>query len=303
MIVLLALALQEAPLPPAPRSPAPAAAPAAASTLDRPAGGDAQAPVNDPWEKLNRKIDRFNHAVDTVTMKPVMQVYKGLVPGVARDHISLAIANLAAPVTAINDLLQLHFGNLLKTVTRFGFNSTVGIGGLFDAAAAAGTPGHVADFGQTLGRWGVKPGPYVVLPFFGPADLRDAVGLAVDNFGDPVALTYMHITSTQGAIRVGLVLTDIRLNIDPALQAANEAADPYAFARSGYAQHRAALVREARGEQEVLSDYGSDEPAAPEPAAAPAPAPAPAPAAVPAEPAASAAPAPASSPAPVEPPK
>ena len=84
----------------------------------------------------------------------------------------------------------------------------------------------------------------MVLPFFGPADLRDAVGLAVDNFGDPVADPICTSPSTQGAIRVGLVLTDIRLNIDPALQAANGRPIPMPVARSGYAQHRAALVRE-----------------------------------------------------------
>ncbi|MBS0254741.1 MAG: VacJ family lipoprotein [Proteobacteria bacterium] len=275
-------------------------APAAAQTTTapvstQPAADATGASIRDPWEKFNRKVDKFNHAVDKVTMKPVMQVYKGVVPGVARDHISLAIANLAEPVTAINDLLQLHFGNLLKTVTRFGYNSTIGLGGLFDAAAAAGTPGHVADFGQTLGRWGVKPGPYVVLPFFGPSDLRDTLGLAVDNFGDPVALTYMHLTTTQGAVRVGLVITDLRVRLDPALQAAEEAADPYAFARAGYAQHRAALVRQARGEAEVLADYGADPaPADPAPATPPS-----------ADTPASATLAPVSSPAPasVEPPK
>lgn len=275
MILLLALALQEAPLP------SPAAVPPAPPAAAAPAATDG-ATLRDPWEKFNRKVDRFNHSVDKVTMKPVMQVYKALVPGVARDHIGMAVANLNEPITALNDLLQLHFGNLVKTVARFGYNSTVGIGGLFDAAAAAGTPRHVADFGQTLGRWGVKPGHYVVLPFFGPSDVRDMFGLAVDNFGDPAALTYFPLTSTQGAVRVGLMLTDLRLNLDPALQAAEEAADPYAFARSGYAQHRAAVVREARGEAEVVPDYGAD--AAPAPDAAPAASPA-------------------TSPAPVEPPK
>ena len=268
MILLLALALQEAPVSaaaaPTVAAPAPAVAaapavpaPAAASPASQPAPTDA-ATLRDPWEKFNRKVDRFNHIADKVTLKPVMMVYKTVLPGVARDHIGMAVANLNEPITALNDLLQLHFGNLVKTVARFGFNSTVGIGGLFDAAAAAGTPRHVADFGQTLGRWGVKPGHYVVLPFFGPSDVRDMFGLAVDNFGDPAALTYFPIKSTQGAVRVGLMLTDLRLNLDPALQAAEEAADPYAFARSGYAQHRAALVREARGESEVLPDYGND---------------------------------------------
>ena len=292
MILLLALALQEAPSPP-PAAPANPPAAVAAAPAGPPVNADAT--LRDPWEKFNRKVDRFNHAVDKVTLKPVMQVYKALVPGVARDHLSLAVANLAEPVTAINDLLQLHFGNLIRTVARFGFNSTVGLGGLFDAAAAAGTPRHVADFGQTLGRWGAKPGPYLVLPFFGPSDLRDGIGLAVDNFGDPVALTYMHLTTTQGAVRVGMVITDIRINVDPALQAAEEAADPYAFARAGYAQHRAALVRQARGEAEVVPDYGAETP----PEAAPAPEPTPANATQP--PAETPAPSPVS--APVEPPK
>jgi phospholipid-binding lipoprotein MlaA len=292
----LALALQEASIAAPPAPPAQTAAPVAASA----AAGAAPAPdgtaLRDPWEKFNRKVDRFNHAIDKVTLKPAMQLYKAVLPGVARDHIGMAVANLNEPITALNDLLQLHFGNLVKTVCRFGFNSTVGLGGLFDAAAAAGTQRHVADFGQTLGRWGVKPGQYVVLPFFGPSDVRDMFGLAVDNFGDPAALTYFPITSTQGAVRVGLMLTDLRLNLDPALQAADEAADPYAFARSGYAQHRAALVREARGESEVLPDYGNDTASSTGPDAAPA-----APAA--AAPAAPAEPAPSSPPAPVEPPK
>lgn len=288
MILLLALALQEAPVSaaaaPAVTASAPAVAaaptvPASPAVAAIPPSPPAAAPADaatlrDPWEGFNRKVDRFNQVADKVTLKPVMQVYKAVLPGVARDHIGMAVANLNEPITALNDLLQLHFGNLVKTVARFGFNSTVGIGGLFDAAAAAGTPRHVADFGQTLGRWGVKPGQYLVLPFFGPSDVRDMFGLAVDNFGDPAALTYFPIKSTQGAVRVGLMLTDLRMNLDPALQATKEAADPYAFARSGYAQHRAALVREARGESEALPDYGSDTgsgavPAAPNPPPAP----------------------------------
>ncbi len=268
-MLLLALALMD--LPQA-SQPLPDPAPAATA----PAAPPAPFAVRDPWEKTNRAIDRFNTGLDKVTFKPLSKAYVAVVPDYPRTRIARMVDNLNEPITALNDVLQLHPRALGRTALRMVINTTIGLGGMFDVAADAGLPRHIADFGQSLGRWGVRPGPYLVLPFFGPANLRDGLGRLVDNVGDPVALTFAPLTSTQGAVRASLMLIDERTRLDSTLQAISEASDPYAFARSGYMQNRAATVREARGEAEVLPDYdmppaASPLPAAPPTAAAPAP--------------------------------
>ena len=196
-------------------------------------------------------------AIDRHFLGPVARGYSAVLPGVVRHHISLVIANLDEPVTIVNHLLQLHFGRFGKSLVRFTLNSTVGLGGIFDFASHHKLPHQGADFGQTLGRWGVKPGNYAVLPLLGPSNQRDALGRAVDLAGDPVSWLLGGITTTFGGSRAGTEVVDSRAQAEPALRAVNESTDPYAATRSGYMQARAAKVREATGEAEVLPDFGT----------------------------------------------
>ena len=237
--------------PSGPASP-PAAAPAAADS----APADAQ-PPHDPWEPSNRAIFAFDMAIDRHFLGPVSRGYSAVLPGVVRHHIGLVIANLDEPVTIVNHLLQLHFGRFSKSLVRFTLNSTIGLGGIFDFASHHKLPHQGADFGQTLGRWGVKPGNYAVLPLLGPSNQRDALGRAVDLAGDPVSWLLGGITTTFGGSRAGTEIVDSRAEAEPALRAVNDSTDPYAATRSGYMQARAAKVREATGEAEVLPDFGT----------------------------------------------
>ena len=212
-------------------------------------------PPHDPWEKTNRSIFAFDTALDKHFMGPVARGYSAALPFVVRHHLSLVIANLDEPMTIGNDLLQLRMDAFGKSLMRFTLNSTIGLAGIFDFASHHKLEHHTADFGQTLGRWGAKPGPYVMLPLLGPSGLRDGIGRAVDLVGDPVSWVLGGILSTFGASREGGELVDGRAQAEPAMRAIYDSTDPYAAARSGYMQARAAAVREATGKAEVLPDF------------------------------------------------
>jgi len=153
---------------------------------------DAPLEIHDPWEGMNRAIFRFNSYLDRFVLLPAVNVYNFVLPGFARKGISNFFTNLDNIQTVINEVLQLHGGSALQTTGRLVVNTTVGIVGLFDVATPIGIPQHYEDFGQTLGRWGVPVGPYLVLPLFGPSFVRDAGGKVVDaqifNMIDPLQL-------------------------------------------------------------------------------------------------------------------
>jgi ABC-type transporter lipoprotein component MlaA len=143
---------------------------------------DAEAPlaINDPWEGMNRSIYRFNSYADRWVLNPAVSAYEFIFPGVVRKSISNFFTNLDNIQTVINQILQLHPMPALQTTGRFLVNTTIGVVGLWDPATPIGIPQHYEDFGQTLGRWGVGTGPYLVLPLFGPSFVRDAGGRLVD---------------------------------------------------------------------------------------------------------------------------
>jgi phospholipid-binding lipoprotein MlaA len=209
----------------------------------------------DPWVKLNRKIFSFDIALERHLLAPVSHGYVHVVPHVVRYHVTSALFNLGEPLTAVNDLLQLRIGSMGKAVFRFVVNSTVGVAGLFDVAKSSGVPIHISDFGQTLGRYGFKPGNYVMIPLLGPSNIRDGFGRIVDNFIDPVELLIGGITSPEGASLFVLEGVDWRSRADDTLKAVYGATDPYAFTRSAYTQSRAATVSEATGKQAALPDF------------------------------------------------
>lgn len=134
----------------------------------------------DPWEGFNRGVYKFNYGFDKYVFLPIVRGYEFITPEPARKGITNFFSNLFEIRNFINNLLQGKAEGCVNSVFRFAFNSTLGLGGLLDPATEMGFPEWKEDFGQTLGVWGVGPGPYLVLPLLGPSTLRDTGGLAVD---------------------------------------------------------------------------------------------------------------------------
>jgi phospholipid-binding lipoprotein MlaA len=151
-----------------------------ASAADPAAGGSDDPEVDDPWEGMNRGIFSFNEAIDRWFLEPVATGWDTVMPDPVESAIQRAFRNARFPVVFVNDLLQGKPVAAGQDLGRFLLNTTAGIAGLFDAAAEAGLPENDEDFGQTLGVWGVPPGPYLVLPLLGPSSPRDTGGLVVD---------------------------------------------------------------------------------------------------------------------------
>ena len=143
----------------------------------------------DPLEKTNRTIFKFNDAVDRAVLKPLAVGYENVIPETIRKGVSNFFGNLSDLVTTIQHLLQLDFEKTTSSASRFIINSTVGMLGFRDVASGMGIPKTNEDFGQTMGAYGVGPGPYLVLPFFGPSTLRDGVGKVMDILVDPIQTT------------------------------------------------------------------------------------------------------------------
>jgi phospholipid-binding lipoprotein MlaA len=213
---------------------------------------------NDPAEPTNRAIFAGNQFLDRHVLKPVALGYEEYVPGVIRTSLHNFTSNLGQPAVAVNDLLQGNVNRAWNTAQRFAVNTTVGGAGLFDVATDWNRPAHKADFGQTLGVWGVGPGPAVQLPVFGPSNARDSVGKVADLVTDPASFVpggaaVAAVRSTSGA--VGFV--DTRANLlgtTDALQSTS--LDYYATLRSVTAQRRAALVSE--GKIGAVTDHRGD---------------------------------------------
>ena len=195
----------------------------------------------DPWEVYNRHMFDVNDRVDRAVFKPIAKAYEAVLPEPVRNCVNNAFRNLGEPVNAINDVLQGKPSDAMVDVSRFFWNSTAGVLGCFDLAAMAGAPRNNEDFGQTLGRWSLAPGPYFVLPFLGPSSVRDAFGRVFDFLGtDPV--WYIGNIPLRNSL-VGLRLVDTRASVLAAEKVLEAAAlDKYQFVRDGYLQLRRNLV-------------------------------------------------------------
>ena len=209
----------------------------------------------DPWQPLNRPLFAFGMGIDRVVFAPIAHGYMRVTPLPVRNRVSSVVFNLNEPSTVIEDILQGHPKRAGKATARFVVNSTVGLLGLFDVASHWGIAPHESDFGQTLGRYGAQPGPYVFVPIVGPLNLRDGIGRIVDVATDPIGFLTGPITSTPGAVRYGVTSLDARALGDPAYQALKDATDPYVTTRSAYTQYRAAIVQRASGETQALPDF------------------------------------------------
>lgn len=196
--------------------------------------------INDPAEPANRAVFAFNQVLDTGVLKPAAGMYRDLMPPAVRTGVHNALDNLRSPVVLFNDLLQGDLDRARITVMRFLINSTIGIAGLGDPATDMGFVHHNEDFGQTLAKWGVDDGPYVMLPVFGPSNPRDAVGLVVDFLIDPfnwwAANTGNDVAPyARGATRA---VDERARNYDTLEDLQRSSLDFYATIRSLYRQRR-----------------------------------------------------------------
>jgi phospholipid-binding lipoprotein MlaA len=230
----------------------------------------------DPWERFNRTTFKFNDALDRAIARPVAKAYVKVTPRVVRTGVSNAFNNLETVPTIINDALQGKLRQAGHDSARFLLNSTLGLAGLFDPASAAGLDSNDEDLGQTLGKWGVKAGPYLVLPVLGPSSARDAFSRAADTFLEPV--WYLEDDSTRYLIRL-VDLLDQRaslLELDSQLE---RSYDRYAFIRNAWIQRREYQVKDGEVEdqslelEEEFKDDPAAEPSPETPPAEPAPAP------------------------------
>ncbi len=191
----------------------------------------------DPLEPMNRAIHNFNEGVDRVVMKPVATGYRAVMPGFAQTGVRNFFSNLNDVTVLANDLLQLKLESSANDLLRISVNSSFGFLGLLDIASEMGLRKQGEDFGQTLGHWGVGSGPYLVLPFFGPSNFRDAVGFSVDSSTNPTSQLIDDVATRNQLLLVRLVsrradLLDAKDVIDAA------ALDPYEFQRDLYLERR-----------------------------------------------------------------
>jgi phospholipid-binding lipoprotein MlaA len=203
----------------------------------------AQTP-GDPYEKINRRFYAAAMHAQRFYVRPIARVYRVLAPGPIGQAIHNFITNLGEPVVVANDVLQLRLRRAGDDLARLVTNTTFGVGGLVDLAATQGLPHRENDFGVTLGRWGVGPGPYLFLPFIGPSTVRDAIGQGAD-----IALTPLTFVRFPGRLTLEVSsdvvgVLDTSLRGQPELEAATaDATDPYATIRSDYLQSREAQIR------------------------------------------------------------
>ena len=200
-------------------------------------------PDYDPYESMNRGIYAFNEAVDEVAVKPAATLYQAITPDFASQAITNFFGNLRDIRSAFNDLLQGKASMAFEGLLRVSVNSTLGFAGLVDVGTGMGFERREEDFGQTMGVWGVSSGPYLVLPFLGPSNVRDAFGTGVDILTDPLLL-FTHGTWEYAA--AGLRLVDDRarlLQADPILDTA-AVIDEYSVVREAYQQRRRSHVHD-----------------------------------------------------------
>lgn len=201
---------------------------------------EGEADPDDPLESFNRAMYSFNDTLDQAILKPAAQGYNAILPDPVNKGVSNFFSNIDDIVVLFNAILQLKFDQALSDTARIFFNTTIGLFGIFDVASGMELPKHNEDFGQTLGYWGVEPGAYIVLPFFGPSNVRDTVGLIANAYVNPI----YDVTpqSDQNALIIVNVL-DRRAGLLSASKILQEAAlDPYLFVRDAYLQRRENLV-------------------------------------------------------------
>jgi len=209
--------------------------------------------AGDPWEPMNRGVFWVNDGLDRHAIEPVSKAWDYVLPDFAQRSLRNAFENLRFPIVFFNDLFQWKPKRAGEALARFVLNSSVGIGGLLDPASTIGLEQRNEDFGQTLGYWGVPPGPYLMLPFFGPSSVRDGCGLIVDSGFRAVGFfipfwASMAMQAVDTLNRRSLIREQIESERRAAL-------DWYAAVRSAYTQYRENQVQDRRGSAEDRKYY------------------------------------------------
>jgi phospholipid-binding lipoprotein MlaA len=213
------------------------------------------ADARDPWESMNRSVFQFNDVVDTMAIKPAAQLYVKVLPSFVRTGVGNFLGNLGDVWSMANSALQLKGQATVETFMRIHVNTFFGLGGLLDVATEMRLEKRKEDFGQTLGYWGVKPGPYVVLPLLGPSTLRDTLALPLDMQGD-VSRQFSD-EATRNVLTATRVL-DIRSGLLQTVDVVMAASlDPYSFVRDGFLQKRRNDIHD--GNPPSSFDYGNGE--------------------------------------------
>jgi phospholipid-binding lipoprotein MlaA len=232
----------------------------------------------DRFERFNRSVYRFNVTLDHAILRPVTRLYVKVTPRPVRIGVNNFMTNLGYPVTIVNSFLQGKVTDSVTDTARLLVNTTIGIGGLFDPASDMGLDRHQQDFGQTMGRWGMHSGPYLMLPFLGPSTVRDAFGLVPDYLLLHEIETIQLINNNQyiewSLFAVNTVNRRSHLLDEDAIL--DRTYDPYAFLRSAYLQRREYLIKDGvmSPEEEFPdtdTDSGEAAPAAPGDSQPPAP--------------------------------
>lgn len=204
----------------------------------------------DPYEGFNRASFTFNDKLDQVALKPAATAYKAVLPQFVQTGVGNFFGNIGDVSTALNNFMQARFSDGASDVGRVMINSVFGIAGLFDVASQGGLVKHDQDFGQTLGRWGVASGPYLVLPLIGPTTMRDGLAMPVDLVTDPWSYKYpVRWRNTGSVIRVvdhrAYILDSSNLLEDAAL-------DRYEFVRDAYLQRRESKIYKDPAKQDAI---------------------------------------------------
>lgn len=232
----------------------------AAAALSACAGRQPPKPDYDPWEPFNRRIFWFNDKLDQYALEPVARGWDYVIPDPVQRSLSHFFNNLRFPIVFVNNLLQGKPRPAVEELARFQINTFIGGLGFFDVAADFGLPLQHEDTGQTLGVWGIAPGPYLVLPLLGPSGMRDGVGLV----GDAILGFYTYFITvpgvTLGATAINLVNERSRL-LELVKNAKDASLDYYTFVRNAYVQHRWRLIndRTSRTSPEEEEDLYNEE--------------------------------------------
>jgi phospholipid-binding lipoprotein MlaA len=209
----------------------------------------------DRFERLNRSIYIFNVKVDHAVLRPAARAYVKITPRPVRTGVSNFMSNLTYTTTIINDFLQGQWRDGASDTTRIVVNTLFGLGGIFDVATPSGLDRHRADFGQTMGKWGVHSGPYVMLPFLGPSTVRDAIGLLSDEY------TTIRAYIVDPYVRWGLFSLDTvdhRAGLLDEDKILDRSYDPYAFIRNVWLQRRDYQIHGDQPPEEQFPDPGDD---------------------------------------------
>jgi phospholipid-binding lipoprotein MlaA len=214
--------------------------------------------ASDPLEPMNRGIYKFNDALDRAALKPAAKAYVKVTPSWFRTGVGNFFTNLSGPTTIVNQVLQGKIVAAGQDTLRLMINTTLGWGGVLDVASSARLPMHEEDSGQTLGRWGVPAGPYLMLPLVGPATLRDAPARIADEFLRPL---HWYNRNNLRWSSLALSLLDTRARLLPLDKTLEETYDRYGFLRDAYLQRRQYQVYDGNPPEETFEEDPEADPA------------------------------------------